>query len=169
MKALFAMMAGYNKWANTRLYEAADALSQDRYHEDRGAFFSSLNGTLNHLLVADRIWMRRLTGSGPQPSALNEILHEDLRELKAARIAEDERIIAYVRDLSDDALSGQIRYRRMTRPEEVCQPLAPLLAHLFNHQTHHRGQAHCLLTQLAGDAPSLDLLVYQAETGIGMT
>ncbi len=169
MKALFAMLAGYNQWANIRLYNAAAALTDDQYREDRGAFFGSLNGTLNHLLVADRVWMRRFTGTGPQPSALDEILYEELADLEAARMAEDERIIAYIRDLSEEALSGQLRYRRMTRPEEVSQPLAPLLSHFFNHQTHHRGQAHCILTALTGDAPSLDLLVYQAETGVGMT
>ncbi|WP_321341036.1 DinB family protein [Breoghania sp.] len=169
MKAIFAMLAGYNQWANTRLYKAAAALTRDQYREDRGAFFGSLHGTLNHLLVADRVWMRRFTGSGPQPSALNEILHEELADLEAARMAEDERIIGYIRDLSEEARSGWLRYRRMTTPEEVSQPLSPLLSHFFNHQTHHRGQAHCLLTGLTGDAPSLDLLVYQAETGIGMS
>src|SRR5260370_22332210 len=96
MKPHFAMMAGYNRWANERLYEAARALPDADYRAQRGAFFGSLHGTLNHLLVADRIWMHRFTGNGPAPTRLDEILFEDLAALEAARIEEDERIVAHI-------------------------------------------------------------------------
>jgi uncharacterized damage-inducible protein DinB len=70
---------------------------------------------------------------------------------------------------SDEDLAGMLRYRTISNPRDIAQPLAPALMHFFNHQTHHRGQVHCLLTGLAGDAPSLDLLAYQRETGAGLS
>ena len=96
MQKHFAVFAAYNRWANSRLYDAVAKLSDADYRTDRGAFFGSLHGTLNHLLVTDRIWMRRITGTGPQPTRLDEILFEDFAPLAEARRAEDERIVAYV-------------------------------------------------------------------------
>jgi len=163
------MMAGYNAWSNKRLYDAAAALPDDVYRRDYGAFFGSIHRTLNHILVGDRIWMSRFTGSGGAPTELDTILFDDFGELRAARRSEDARIVDYVGGLSETDLSGRFRYRTITKPAEIDQPLSPALTHFFNHQTHHRGQAHCLLTQLAGDAPSFDLILYQRETGIGLT
>ncbi len=160
-KAHFDMFAGYNAWANRRLYEAAAGLSDAQYREDCGAFFKSVHGTLNHLLVGDRVWMHRFTGEGTPPARLDQILFEDFAALRAAREAEDRRIIDYVEALDETRLAGVICYRRVTSPEMVEQALALALAHFFNHQTHHRGQSHALLTQLAGRAPELDLLYFQ--------
>jgi uncharacterized damage-inducible protein DinB len=170
MKAHFSMLAQYNRWANERLYEAAAQTSDADYRKDRGAFFGSLHGTLNHLLVADRIWMRRFTGEGPVHSKLNEIVHDDRASLAIARRDEDERIIFYVDTLSDGEIAGTFTYKPISTPDDVTQPLGPALAHFFNHQTHHRGQAHCLLTEIRGRdfAPSLDLIYFQRETGVGM-
>ena len=161
LKAHFLSLAKYNAWANRRLYDAATTLSDADYRRDRGAFFKSMHGTLNHLLVADRIWMRRFTGEGEAPDRLDAILFEELATLREAREAEDRRIIAYVEGLDEARLAGTIRYRRVSTPEEFEQPLAPALAHFFNHQTHHRGQAHGILTGLIGKAPELDLLYFQ--------
>ena len=169
MKQHFAMMAGYNTWCNERIYEVAAQLSDADYRADRGAFFKSVHGTLNHLLVADRIWMRRFTGEGEAPNRLDAILFEDFAELRAAREKEDERIIAYIDGLSDADIAARFRYRTITNPTDVEQPLAPALMHFFNHQTHHRGQAHCILTSLGKDAPPLDILYYQRETGVGLS
>jgi uncharacterized damage-inducible protein DinB len=168
MDSPFALMAAYNSWANRRLYDAAASLSDIDYRADRGAFFKSVHGTLNHLLVADRIWMKRFTGEGEAPARLDAILFEHLGELRSAREAEDARIERYIGGLSEAELAGRIRYRTITNPRDFEQPLAPALMHFFNHQTHHRGQAHCLLTGLTGTAPSLDLLLYQRETGVGL-
>ena len=164
MRDHFLQLAGYNAWANRRLYDAARELSDAEYRADRGAFFRSVHGTLNHLLATDRIWMRRFTGEGEAPDRLDTILFEDLAPLRAAREAEDARIVAYVEGLDEAALAGTFRYRRVSTPEVFEQALAPALAHLFNHQTHHRGQAHALLTGLIGRAPELDLLYYQRES-----
>jgi len=91
------MLAGYNAWANRRLYDAAAELDDADYRADHGAFFSSVHGTLNHLLVGDRIWMHRFTGEGPSLTKLDAILYEDFAELRAAREAEDDRIAAMSR------------------------------------------------------------------------
>jgi uncharacterized damage-inducible protein DinB len=167
MKAHFTMFAGYNAWANSRLYDAAGALSDVDYRADRGVFFKSLHGTFNHLLTTDLIWMSRFTGEGGAPERLDTILHEDLAALRVAREAQDRRIVSYVDGLDDTRLAGVIRYRRVSTPEEFVQPLSPALDHWFNHQTHHRGQAHAILTGLAGHAPELDLLYFQRLVAAG--
>jgi len=155
------MFAHYNAWANSRLYETAARLSSEQYRADRGAFFKSVHGTLNHLLVTDRIWMQRFTGEGDVPNRLDAILFETFGELRAAREAEDRRILGFVEGLDDRRIEGTIKYRRVSSPEAFEQALAPALAHWFNHQTHHRGQVHALLTGLLGQAPELDLLYFQ--------
>ncbi len=167
MKSHWQMFAAYNGWANARLYEAAAKLSDADYRADCGAFFKSVHGTLNHLLVADRIWMRRFTGSGEAPDRLDAILFDSLAELRQARAAEDVRIVTFVDGLDAARLSSSFRYRAVTMPAEFEQQLAPALAHWFNHQTHHRGQIHGLLTRLAGAAPELDLLLYKRSVGLG--
>ncbi|MFC4174400.1 DinB family protein [Microvirga sp. GCM10011540] len=169
MKPHFAMLAAYNAWCNRRLYDAAATLSDEEYRADRGAFFKSLHGTLNHILVADRIWMRRFTGEGEAPNRLDAILYDGFDDLRAAREAEDARIVRYLDAVSEETLAGRFRYRTIVNPADVEQPLAPALTHFFNHQTHHRGQAHCLLTGFRRDAPSFDLVLFQRETRMGLS
>ena len=168
MKSVLQMLAGYNQWANRRLYAAAAELSDTDYRTDHGAFFGSVQSTLNHLLVGDRIWLRRLTGEGPVHERLDEVLYPDFEDLRLARETEDRRIIDYVASLTDADLAETVRYRTISNPADIEQELLPVLVNFFNHQTHHRGQAHCLLTRLTNRAPSLDLLMYQRESGISM-
>ena len=161
MKARFEPLAAYNRWANARLYEAALALSDSDYRRDVGAFFKSLHGTLNHLLVADRIWMKRLAGEGEVPDRVNAILHDDLRQLALARADEDDRIVRYIASLDEAALGSNLKYATTSgKPFE--QQRADVLSHFFNHQTHHRGQAHTILSIVTSkEPPSLDLLQMQ--------
>jgi uncharacterized damage-inducible protein DinB len=170
MQGHFAMFARYNDWANRRLYAAAAGLSDAEYRADRGAFFGSVHGTLNHLLVTDRIWMHRFTGTGPTHARLDETACDSFGALRQERESEDRRIIAWVDGLEAETLAATFTYRPITNPADVTQRLAPALAHLFNHQTHHRGQVHGLLTALRGKdaAPPLDLIYVQRETGIGL-
>lgn len=169
MKYRYRMFAGYNAWCNERLYDAAATVADADYRADRGAFFKSLHGTLNHLLVGDRIWMRRFTGVGEQPKSLDAILYDDFAALRAARRSQDTLISRYIDRLSEDDLTRTIRYRTVVNPQPIEQALAPALDHFFNHQTHHRGQAHALLSSLLGNekTPSFDLIVYQRQTGQG--
>jgi uncharacterized damage-inducible protein DinB len=162
--AHYRMFGRYNAWANSRLYDATARLSTEQYRADRGAFFKSVHGTLNHLLVTDRIWMQRFTGEGDAPNRLNAILFESFDDLRAARAVEDRRIVDFVDGLDDGRIAGTIKYRRVSSPEEFEQQLAPALAHWFNHQTHHRGHVHALLTGLVGEAPVLYLLIFQRQS-----
>jgi len=157
------MMAHYNAWANARLYRMASQLPDEQYRRDVGAYFKSLHGTLNHLLATDRIWMRRLTGEGDHPTRLDAIVFDNLPSLTAARGEEDERIINFVQGLAETRLDEVLHYKTMNGSPQQ-QPLREILAHVFNHQTHHRGQAHTILTVLGIAEPEpLDLLLMQRE------
>jgi uncharacterized damage-inducible protein DinB len=123
-----------------------------------------VHGTLNHLFVTDVIWMSRFRGDPNPPWTLDHIAHDRLGDLYARRKSLDSDIIGFIGSLSEKRLTEDITYRRVPNPEPITQPLAPALAHLFNHQTHHRGQCHALLTRLTGEAPPLDLLYFQRET-----
>lgn len=158
MKTHFEMMAAYNRWANETLYKAAGALSAEEFGRDVGAFFGSMKGTLNHILTADRIWMRRFTGEGDAPGRLDAILHNALPALKLARQAEDRRIIEWISGLDEKALEGRFTYMSIVAPRTISQRLAPALTHVFNHQIHHRGQAHMILSVLGKEPPSLDMI-----------
>ena len=161
----YRMFADYNRWANQRLYDACATLSDAEFRADKGAFFGSLHRTLNHILVGDRAWMKRLTGTGPAPRALDEILFDAFAELRAAREAEDARIIDWLGALDDDALSALVEYTPITSPTPVIQRRDRVLAHVFNHQTHHRGQAHAILTALGKPSLLLDLVYFQRTDG----
>lgn len=166
MRDYFSLMAGYNAWANARLLEACEALPAGAFTAERGGFFGSIAGTLNHLLVIDRIWTARLAGT-PLPSyGLDTLLFDDLAQLRAARDVEDANLVAYVAGLTDEACAEEFRWVRKADGVEVVGPLWKTLAHLFNHQTHHRGQAHDLIGQAGIAPPSLDLPVYQREAGV---
>ncbi|WP_428532034.1 DinB family protein [Rhodopila sp.] len=159
LKAYFDQFAVYNSWANRRVYEDAATLPDEVRKRGAGLFFGSLHATLNHVLVADYIWMRRFTGDGPLPQRLNQILYEDFSELRAARQAEDERIVDFVTGLQE--YDRVITYKNSTG-KTFRQLLGAALAHFFNHQTHHRGQLHAGLT-IAGirEPASLDLVALQ--------
>ena len=159
MKSLFEMYAAYNAWVNERLYDAAARIPDAEYRRDRGAFFGSLHGTLNHLLVGDRIWMHRFTGEGEEPKELDGILYDDFVELRAERRVEDARINTYISGLSERDLAGTIGYHSTRSPAELEQHLAPLLLHFFNHQTHHRGQAHAMITAAGEQTGDTDLFL----------
>lgn len=157
----FKRMAQYNAWANARLYDAATALQDWERKKDIKAYFRSLHGTLNHILVADRIWLYRLTGKGEQPASLDEILFENFSTLREAREEEDERIVSFVETLNPDALDEELDYIN-TKGEPRTLAHNIILTHFFNHQTHHRGQASSIMRQLGvAEPPSLDLLYYE--------
>jgi uncharacterized damage-inducible protein DinB len=157
----FKQMAAYNKWANARLYAAALDISEQSYRLRIGVFFGGLHGTLNHLLLTDRLWLKRLTGEGDHPNRLDAILYEDRTELARARTVEDERLIRVIESYDEPALKALHSYKTMSGMPQS-QILGEILLHLFNHQTHHRGQAHaCLSILTGGEPPSLDLLAFQ--------
>lgn len=161
----FRMFAAYNKWANAAIYEAVADLTEAEYRQDMGAFFGSIQRTLNHILVADRIWMKRFTGSGDAPTSLDAVLFDDRTALTHARQAEDQRIVGWVDQLADEDLRATFTYTPISKPVEITQKLSPALAHFFNHQTHHRGQVHGMITTLGRPSPVLDLVYFLRDHG----
>ena len=156
----FRTFGRYNAWANRRLYDACADLSEAAYSAPRaGAFFATIHGGLNHIMVGDRAWMRRITGNGPSPATLDEELYPHLGELRIARESEDARIRAFVEGCDDAELARVVTYQPLTvSPDQ--RSVAEMLGHLFNHQTHHRGQVHALLSDAGADPPPLDLIYY---------
>ena len=156
-------MARYNRWANQRLYAACGDLADEEYHGPRRAFFGSIHGTLNHILVGDRVWLARIEGAPSPGHRLDDQPYATLPALREARAAEDERILEIVGRLDEAALGSVVRYRLVTRPDEVATPMHLCWLHLFNHQTHHRGQVHDQLSQTPVAPPPLDLIYYVRE------
>ena len=155
--------ARYNRWANHRLYDACAALPPEAYFAARPSFFGSLHATLNHILVGDSIWLGRFKGQPPAHiTALNQILHADFAALRAAREDKDAEIIAFCDGLDEAALDGDFTYTN-TRGQTFTDPLFPPLMHFFNHQTHHRGQAHGLLSHAGASPPELDMIYFMRE------
>ena len=156
--AYFRRLAEYNAWANRRIYEACAQLSDAERKAVRPCFFGSIHRTLNHILVGDRLWLSRLTGGDSGFISLDQELYSDFGELRAARVTEDERLIGVVGSYDEAELAGVLSYRS-TEGEERRLPLIQILGHVFNHQTHHRGQVHALLSGTAVAPPSLDLIL----------
>jgi len=164
-QAHFAVFAGYNRWANERLYAAVAALPAATVDAPSpAAFFGSLFGTLTHILVADRMWMSRFLGEPSPYDRLDERPVADLAALAAERRAEDARIVAYVEGLDDARLLADLVYKTSAGAPQR-NPLWASLAHFFNHQTHHRGQAHALLSAAGAEPPPLDLIYHLRERG----
>ena len=158
MKAHFQMLAGYNRWANARIYAAAAALPDEAYRRDVGLFFGSVHRTLNHLVLTDLIWLRRIDGKGEDMGvALNRVLYADHRDLVAARLAADDRLGGFIDSIPEEGFAVDYHYSN-TAGVPFTQPLAQILAHLFNHQAHHRGQAHSGLSILGACPQSLDMI-----------
>lgn len=150
-------MARYNRWMNERLYALADELGDEARKRELGAFFGSLHGTFNHLLLTDRVWLSRLgIGSSPAFRALSDELYADFAELRAARAETDAALVAYLEALAPAALDGTIEYGASSGRKRHALWMA--LSQLFNHQTHHRGQATTLFMQLGRDPGVTDLI-----------
>jgi uncharacterized damage-inducible protein DinB len=152
----FRTLARYNALANRRLYEACARLPDDERKKRRLAFFGSIHGTLNHIMIGDRIWLARFSGEEIPSTNLDAILYEDFGRLREARDKEDSRIEAFAAGIDERFLKGKIRYVN-NQGRTLEDPVELLVAHFFNHQTHHRGQVHDMLSQTEVPPPVLDL------------
>jgi uncharacterized damage-inducible protein DinB len=149
--------ARYNAWANGLVMDCVGRLPDPEPWRPRQAFFGSIMGTLNHGLVADRLWLARMTGEAmPWFTGLDQTLHDSVEDFRAARAATDGAIAAAMTRVP---LSGTLAFHN-TRGEPQSRDWAVILSHLFNHQTHHRGQIHDMLTQCGVVPPPLDLLYF---------
>ena len=155
-------MARYNRWMNGKVYEAAAQLSDEQRKADRNAFFRSIHGTLNHLLLADRTWMQRLHGEPVTLVSMDQELHADFEELRAARDAMDDRLAAWAAGLEAMEASRLFSFTSVTYKKEITLPYVVMVMQIFNHQTHHRGQVTTLLSQFGVDVGPTDLPVMPA-------
>lgn len=170
LKSNFELMADYNQWMNKSVYLAASKLGADDLSNDRGAFFGSIIGTLNHILVGDTIWLQRFADHPSRlktldyvrvlnkPKALDAILYTEFEDLESARIKMDEVIRDFAYELTDESLASNLSYSN-TKGERFSKNFGHLIQHFFNHQTHHRGQASTLLSQAGVEVGVTDLLV----------
>ena len=154
----FRFLARYNSWINELLYAACALGSDHERKADRGAFFGSLHGTLNHLLLADRVWMGRFENEPYTAPRLDAELYDDFEQLRAARIVEDARIVRWTEQLDDQTLAGTLNYTSIVNPAPRAYVYWQAVTHFFNHQTHHRGQATTLLTQMDIDYGVTDMI-----------
>jgi uncharacterized damage-inducible protein DinB len=153
-------MARYNAWQNESLYAAADTLSDEARRADRGAFFKSIHGTLSHLLWADAMWTSRIA-DGPKPDVpLGESASfcADWAALKDERAAMDARLIAWADALDETALAGDFSWYSGALQAHIVKPRELVVVHVFNHQTHHRGQVHAMLTAAGARPQDTDLI-----------
>ena len=152
----FQQLARYNTRANRILYDACASLPDGERKLARPAFFHSIHGTLTHIMVGDRIWLARFAGREASSEGLGAILYEDFGELRSAREVEDGRVETFAAGLTEAFLAGTITYRN-NEGLVYGDPAELLVAHFFNHQTHHRAQVHGLLSQTEVAPPSLDM------------
>lgn len=153
------MMARYNAWQNAQLAESLDGVSQEVLNEDRGAFFGSIHGTLNHILWGDRAWMHRLNPDFPAPDA--DVQHTQCTPTIAVwrdeRLDMDHQISAWADALPAAFLSGIVTWRSYLLQKDFNHAADMCVMHLFNHQTHHRGQVHAMMTAAGLQAPVSDI------------
>lgn len=156
-------MARYNVWQNESLLTAAATLDDAARRQDRGAFFKSIHGTLCHLLWADRMWLSRFAGTPKPTHRIHESadLVADWADLVAQRQAFDVTILEWARGLSPEWLADDMVWFSGATQREMRKPRALLVVHLFNHQTHHRGQIHAMLTAAGARPDDTDLMLLE--------
>ncbi|EHJ46227.1 DinB family protein [Solidesulfovibrio carbinoliphilus subsp. oakridgensis] len=164
MQFLVRIQARYNQWANQRLYADMEKLSPGQLHAPSAANFGSILAIANHLVLADRLWINRLTGQGPAVPTVDAVPYPALADLAAARRVEEDRGLAFADALDPARLAGNLVFTTTDgRPMDL--PFALCLAHFHNHQTHHRGQIHGMLGTFGVKAQDIDLLGFERQTG----
>ena len=168
LKSDFELTARYNQWMNVRLYVAAAQLDEAQWHADRGAFFGSIAATLEHILAADIHWLKRFAAAWPSlashdpvralplPPLVRGITFPELARLRHDRELVDAALIAFTREATDTLYEQSLRYVN-SAGESHAKPCGLVLRHVFNHQTHHRGQVTTLFSQFGIDVGVTDL------------
>jgi uncharacterized damage-inducible protein DinB len=151
-------LSSYNRWMNERLYALCADLPDAERKRDRGAFFRSIHGTLNHLLLSDRIWLGRFLGAPFAFTSLDQELCADFAELRAERARTDAEIEAWAGALAPADFESTLRYTSIVNPAPRAFPFWAAATHFFNHQAHHRGQLTTLLKQAGVDPGVTDLI-----------
>ena len=155
------MMAAYNKWQNESLYGAASSLSDLERRRDRGAYFRSIHETLSHILWGDEIWLSRFSDFPPPPApgglGGSANYYQDWDALFAARMETDRAIQNWAATLNPKDFEGDLTWRSGALKRDITKPRWLLIAHMFNHETHHRGQVHAMLTAAGAKPDDTDI------------
>lgn len=174
LKDQFELLSIYNQWMNSKIYKSASLLAATDLTKDRGAFFGSILGTLNHILVGDTLWLKRFADHSsrvsslqevanlPNPTSLSQIVYDDIGSLSEHRAWLDRQIISWIAELPKGDLDSVLSYHN-TKGIPVNKRYSSLILHFFNHQTHHRGQVSALLSQAGVDVGVTDLLALVPE------
>ena len=150
--------ARYNRWQNQSIFSAAATLPDGTRKRNMGAFFKSIHGTLNHLVVADQLWLDRLEGLPTSITSLDQELHDNFEALTRKREQTDNRVDRFIASLNEDLLNSTLTFRRLSGDKGVLTlPMSIVMMQFFNHQTHHRGQVATLLMQCGVDVGVTDL------------
>lgn len=155
--AYFEMMAAYNHWMNEKLYAICAELGDEERKRDRGAFFRSIHGTLDHLMYADRAWLARFEDRPADLPRLGIELYASFDEMRRDRVALDEHIVEWAAGVDREWLEAPFEYTSMADDRRRVLPTWVLAVHMFNHETHHRGQLTTLLRQIGHDPGITDL------------
>jgi uncharacterized damage-inducible protein DinB len=170
----YVALARYNTWMNQRLYELAAALSEEERKRDVGAFFKSVHGTLNHLLLTDRVQLGRFVGAERTRSleesgrvieiqSLDQELYADFATLRRERERTDAMIESWSAEITPEFLARTMEYDAMSQPGQYCVPMWAAVTHFFNHQAHHRGQIATIMSQLGRDVGITDFMAMLRE------
>jgi uncharacterized damage-inducible protein DinB len=163
-------MANYNQWMNAKLFDAARTLSDEELAADKGAFFHSIIGTLNHIAVGDTLWLKRFVHHPanyavreavqnlPNATSLDQLLHADMQGLSGHRKTLDQIIVDWAQSVNEEDLDHVLQYVT-TKNIAMHKNFFSIIMHFFNHQTHHRGQVTTLLSQAGVDVGTTDLMV----------
>ena len=155
----FRTMAQYNRWMNERIYAVCAEISDEERKRNRGAFFGSIHGTLNHVLLGDRLWLGRFVDRPFAVDSLDQELYADFDTLRTERGHTDQEILDFGASLDEETLARNFRFTTIVNPGEHVFPFRHVLLHFFNHQTHHRGQVTTLIKQ-AGHEPGVTDLMW---------
>ena len=166
-----ATAAKYNEWANNRLYNALNNLTDDERREDRGAFFRSIHNTMNHVLLADILYRQRLEKTQITFNSLDEIVHADFNDLEESHRSNDKWCSDRCSKLDEIELNGDFSFKAvgMDKDEYYSLPLKVCLSNLFQHQIHHRGQVHHMISHASYDPPPLDIVKFGSNVSDAWT
>jgi uncharacterized damage-inducible protein DinB len=153
----YQLMAEYNCWMNQKIYSVCASIPDEKRKQDLGAFFKSIHGTLNHLLYGDKAWMGRFTNNPFPVTAMGQELYGDFESLKAEREKIDREILEWSIELDPDWLSQPFEYTSNVDGERRVLLTSILVTHMFNHQTHHRGQVTTLIKQVGYEPGVTDI------------
>jgi len=164
---VFELLAHYHLWMDERLYKLADTIADDERRVDRGAFFKSIHGTFNHLLFGNLRWMGRFLEQTLTEAEIGEILYESFDDLRHEHLQCDRMILEWTEGLSDDWLQQDMVFASGVYQKRWVLPRWVFVMHMFNHQTHHRGQLTTLLSQQGLDPGITDIpCLPELESGI---